>query len=259
MQDTPSETRPMKPLSRKSHDASSAERANRRVRVVLPLRVTYWDLDAKPCPDMACTYDISSDGARISGLKSKQKEGEIVALERGKSKAFCRVVWVGDPDSEFRGQVGVQNVESSRPMWEAELRELQEAYDVVAPGPAGGQQKPKGLDGDRRRHSRFSVVGVAEIGAPSKAQAGASLKNLSETGCLVVSEPALRPGSELKLHLKIGEQRLVLKGIVRHADGEGAGIEFREIRKGDRQLLEFLLSQMAEQELESSFQLEPQS
>jgi len=249
----------MKPISRKSPDQSSAERTARRVRVVLPLRVTYWDSDAKPCSDMACTHDISAGGARISGLKSKQKEGEIIALERGKNKAFCRVVWVGEPDSEFRDQVGVQNVESSRPMWEAELRELQEAYDVIAPGAASGQQKPKGEGNDRRRHPRFSVAGTAEILVAAKAGVAASLKDLSEAGCLLLSQQAIEPGTELKLHLKVGDCQLALKGIVRHVDGEGAGIEFREIRKGDRQLLEFLLGRIAEEELENTFQVDPQS
>jgi len=36
------------------------------------------------------------------------------------------------------------------------------------------------------------------------------------------------------------------------------GVEFQEIRKGDRQILRFLLRKLAEQQLEENFELELQ-
>ena len=53
-----------------------------------------------------------------------KEAGEVIAIERGKSKAFCRVVWVGEANSELQGQIGLQCVESDRVLWEAELRDM---------------------------------------------------------------------------------------------------------------------------------------
>jgi len=46
------------------------ERNNKRIHVALPIRVTYWDSENKPAVEFACTYDISSRGARVSGIRS---------------------------------------------------------------------------------------------------------------------------------------------------------------------------------------------
>ena len=86
----------------------SPERSDKRIHVALPIRVTYWDSENKPCLEMACTYDISSRGARITGLRCVKATGEIIAVERGRNRAFCRVIWVGEANSELHGKVGIQ-------------------------------------------------------------------------------------------------------------------------------------------------------
>ena len=116
----------------KEHPKAS-ERQNKRLHVALPIRVTYWDDAQKPCLEIACTYDISEHGARVTGLRNVKEAGEVIAIERGKSKAFCRVVWVGEPNSELQGQIGLQCVESDRILWEAELRDMVETYEPVMP------------------------------------------------------------------------------------------------------------------------------
>ncbi len=240
------------------------ERNDPRVEVAMPLRVTFWDKENKPLLDMACTYDISTRGARISGLRAVVEAGEIVAIERGRNKTFCRVVWVGDPDSEQRGQVGIQNVENDRPMWESELRELNTAFDSIPPEKKATSKTsgPRFRDENRRRHSRFKVEGLAEVTTQDdrKAQLQGALKNLSEVGCLVSIENAPPLGTDVNLVLKIDNYEFSLAGQVRNVDGEkGAGIQFRKIRKGDRQMLQFLLRKLAEQQLEHSFEVEVQS
>ena len=80
---------------------------------------------------MACTYDISPHGARISSLRCIKETGDIVAVERGRNKAFCRVVWIGEPGSELSGQIGLQCVESERAMFESELRDLESIYQPI--------------------------------------------------------------------------------------------------------------------------------
>ncbi len=240
------------------------ERVASRVRVAMPLRVTFWDTENKPLLDMACTYDISERGARISGMRAVVEAGEIVAIERGRNKTFCRVVWVGDPDSEQRGQVGVQNVETDRPMWDSELRELNTAFDPIQTEkkPKKNDSGPRFRDENRRSHSRFKVAGIAEMSAQGtkSAQLKGMLQNLSEVGCLISIENAPPLGTDVNLVLKIDSYEFSLTGQVRSVGkGQGAGIQFHKIRKGDRQMLQFLLRKLAEQQLEHSFEIEIQS
>jgi hypothetical protein len=226
--------------------------------VVLPLKVTFWDGENKPCLDTACTYDISPRGARITGFRGVRAIGDIIAVERGRSKSFCRVIWVGDSNSEYRGQVGIQNVETDRLMWEAELRDLQELYDPMT-REGGSRQVVLAGERNRRRYPRYAIEGAAELRNKSMQgrTAAGILRDLSEVGCLLTSAQNFEPGTELNLTLNIADYDLGLKAQVRHVDANaGMGLEFREIRKGDRQNLRFLLRKLAEQELEQSFELE---
>ena len=231
------------------------ERSDKRIHVALPIRVTYWDSDNKPCLDLACTYDISARGARVTRLRFVKEAGEIIAVERGRSKAYCRVVWVGEPNTELRGQVGIQCIESDRMMFETELRGLEEVYEKIQ-----GENSPYrmnsvagSLNGNRRRQPRFDIQGVVDLlkRDPNADHTEAILRNLSETGCLVTSNHKLVPGTELKLVLQVGNQDLRFRGRVRRVALDfGVGIEFREIRKGDRRVLQFLLRKLAQKEEE---------
>ena len=232
-----------------------AVRVDKRIHVCLPIRVTFWGADSKPRLEMACTYDISSHGARLTGLRCVKEPGEILAIERGKNKALCRVAWIGDPNSQLRGQVGVQCVEEGKILWENELRDLEEVYDLITQdavvsrvSPSAVKASTGALGGNRRRYERFPVEGTAELvgtGANGKYLEG-NVKNISELGCLVTPKGLLNPGTELKVVLCVSNYDLSLKGAVRHAGKEvGLGIEFREIRKGDRQLLQYLLQKLA--------------
>ncbi len=225
------------------------ERAGKRIRIALPIRVTYWDAQSRPRLQMGCTYDISAQGARITGLPCIKAEGEIIAVERGRSRVYCRVAWIGEDDSELRGQVGLQCIEHDKQMWEAELRELQEVYEPVPANLPGSLR----LDTDsqvRRRAPRFPIGGFAElIRLNRETQPGleALLKNLGQNGCLVGAQSTLVPGTNLRMVLNIGNYDFTVKGEVRHAARNGVlGIEFREIRKGDRPVLQYILRKLAE-------------
>ena len=228
------------------------ERLNKRIHVALPIRVIYLDGNQKPCLELACTYDISARGARVTGLRCVQQTGEIITIERGRNRAFCRVVWIGEHDSELRGQVGIQCVETDRNLWENELKQLEEIYEPLQREAIlmRNGQDPYGPSG-RRRYPRFALDGMADLlqQGPSPSEVHGLLKNLSQLGCLVSSQRPLRPGTELKLVLNVGSYDFALKGLVRHAQiPTGLGIQFRDIRKGDRQILQFLLRKLAEEE-----------
>lgn len=235
-----------------SAEKQAADRIERRVSVALPVRVTYYDDDSKPRLEMACTYDISAHGARLTGLRCVKEAGEIVTIERGRSKAFCRVVWIGDTNSHLQGQVGIQCVEAEKALWTAELFDMEQIYETMKP-----EGRPSSLgQGNRRRHQRFAFPGNVELlqktAAPN--HLNGNLKDVSEVGCLVTTRSLVLPGTELKLVLRVANYDLAFKGKVRHAALDvGLGIEFREVRKGDRAILQQLLrkaqgEQQAEEE-----------
>ncbi len=200
-----------------------AERNDKRIHVALPVRITYWDKDKKPGLEMACTYDISPHGARISSLRCIKETGDIVAVERGRNKAFCRVVWIGEPDSELSGQIGLQCVESERAMFESELRDLESIYQPIPRDTTLRRRAALGDKGNRRQQERFEVEGVAELLKSGRIGEKATLKNLSEMGCMVTTKQVLLPGTDLKLVLNVANYNLNLKGQVRHSPGPGNG------------------------------------
>jgi PilZ domain len=210
--------------------------------------VTYWDKDLKPRLATACTYDISLRGARVTTLPGMAGVGEILAVEQGRNRAWCRVVWVGVDGSQRRGQMGIQCIDSDATLWRAELRYMQEQYDPMVPEGLLGRMKWAGsLDRGRRRYRRFQVAGLVEFlrhGAET-GSVQAELKDLSSFGCLVTSKGPMVAGTDLKVSLSVANYDLRLTGRVRHASGNLVlGIEFREIRKGDRQLLDHLLQKL---------------
>lgn len=64
-------------------------RRSKRTKVVLPVKVS-----ASGASQLAHTCDLTYTGARIGGLHSELKKGEIVSLQRGSKKANFKVVWV---------------------------------------------------------------------------------------------------------------------------------------------------------------------
>ena len=169
---------------------ASPERHKKRIQLALPIRVTYWDNTQKPCLEIACTYDISEHGARVTGLRCVKEAGEVIAIERGRNKAFCRVVWVGEPNSELAGQIGLQSVESDRMLWEAELKDMVEVYEpITLDGSAKGPRTFASHE-RRRRRERFNLEGSAELVEQGDHifKADVILKNMSEMGCLVLTK-----------------------------------------------------------------------
>jgi hypothetical protein len=224
----------------------AVDRIEKRISVALPVRITYYDDDSKPRLELACTYDISAHGGRLTGLRCVKEAGEIVTVERGRSKAFCRIVWIGAANSHLQGQVGIQCVEAEKTLWAAELRDMEQVYEVVERNATPNHSSSRAA-GNRRRYQRFATGGMVELLQKSSAayHLEGGLKDVSEVGCLVTTKSPILPGTDLKLVLNVDNYHLAFKGQVRHAaPGVGLGIEFREVRKGDRAILQYLLRKM---------------
>jgi hypothetical protein len=217
------------------------------LHLALPVR---WSLvgQARGPIEMACTYDIHPRGARLmSG--SDLSIGDLVMIERGRSKSLCQVVWRADPESPMRGQFTVRCVDSGRSPWDEELQQMEEQYQpVILDGP---QNRTRGfsrlvanrLDANRRRSPRFLVDGQVELIGGIRRVAGA-VSQISEFGARITA-PVMNPGTDFRLMLSMLDVSVTLKARVKYlGENLGMGVEFQEIRRGDRPLLSYVLSKL---------------
>jgi len=221
------------------------------VHLALPVR---WSLVSDPghgSAEMACTYDIHPRGARLLGTR-EVNPGDLVLLERGRNRALCQVVWAADPDSPLRGQFSVQCVEDGRTPWDEELRQMEEQYqpvilDELQRSRSFSRSRP---ESNRRRRPRFLVEGEAEA-IDGVQRVHGEVQQLSELGARIAANEPLRPGTDFRLMLNVFDVSLALKAQVKYLLRDiGMGVEFQEIRLGDRPLLSYVLSKLKGQRLE---------
>jgi hypothetical protein len=221
------------------------------IHLALPVRLTHLQNGERGGLELSCTYDIHPRGARLLSYRDV-KVGDLITIERGRHKSVCRVVWTGNSHSTLRGQFTVECVEGSRTPWEDELRQLEEQYLPVIPGshkPVGPKPTMNSFargEQNRRRAPRFQVEGGAdfgEIGGRSRAEG--RLEQLSEHGCLISTGDLRTPGTGLRLVLNMCDVTVALRGHVRYTtESRAMGVEFHEIRQGDRPLLDYVLNRL---------------
>jgi hypothetical protein len=226
------------------------------VHLALPVRWSLVGQEGRGPAEMACTYDIHPHGARLLGARVVNI-GDLVMVERGRNKAICQVVWAGDPASPLRGQFSVQCVEARTP-WDEELRQMEEQYQpVIVDGPQRGSMR--GFDrpaANRRRRPRFYVEGQAEV-MDGVLRAEGEVQQISEYGARIAATEILQPGSDFRLMLNVFDVSVALKAQVKYlVDNLGMGVEFQEIRRGDRPLLSYVLSRLRTKRVEEFAEVE---
>ena len=87
-----------------------------RKMAAVPVKVRGTSAQAKPI--MACTLDISAEGARLNVPGWTPEAGEIINVERGSEKSMFRIAWVGDPTTARRGQIGIQCLEKDKSIFQ---------------------------------------------------------------------------------------------------------------------------------------------
>lgn len=222
----------------------SPERYDKRVQLAIPLRVVTLDAEKRPQLDMACTLDISLRGARLYGVRSTARVGEVVTVERGRSKFACRVIWIGAPDTPQKGQIGVEAVEEGKSFWEKEMREQADQFGPIAIDPS--KRPPQGERNRKFQRVKAEVPArVVPQGSPDNGEMfrHGRVTNISETGCLLMGSVGLEIGTHVEVILDLPNTDVAIRGRVKHSGHDGLGIEFREIRKSDRQLLRYWLQQ----------------
>lgn len=230
------------------------------IHLALPVRLIHMENGERSGLELACTYDIHPRGARLRSNRPV-KVGDLVTVERGRTKAICQVVWAADPASALRGQFTVECVEAGRIPWEEELRQMEEQYLPLTP--EGSHRRTvmntfTRRDHNRRRRPRYPVNGgadVIEIGKSARMEG--KLEQISEYGCLISGGAALSPGTGLRLTLNMCDVSVALRGHVRYTSQNRAmGVEFQEIRQGDRPLLEYVLAKLRKPRTEDFADLE---
>jgi hypothetical protein len=240
----------------------------KRVHLALPVRWSLVGQEGRGGQETACTYDIHPQGARLLSARDVTI-GDMVLMERGRNKAVCQVIWSADPASALRGQFTVQCVEGRTP-WDDELRQMEEQYQpVILDGPqsrssssvnrgASGSAKASainpatsfgGHDANRRRRPRFHVEGQAEVIDGVQHLAG-ELEQISEYGARLSAIDPLSPGTDFRLTLNVFDVSLSLKAQVKYLVNLGMGVEFNEIRRGDRPLLSYILNKVKARRVE---------
>lgn len=225
------------------------------VHMALPVRWSLVGQDGRGQVEVACTYDIHPHGARLLSAR-EVRVGDLVMVERGRNKAVCQVVWSADPVSELRGQFAVQCVEGKTP-WDDELRQLEEQYQpVILDGLERRRSSFSAMssfarpEANRRRRPRFYVEGEAEVIDGVQRVAG-EVQQISEYGARISSTEILRPGTDFRLMLNVFDVSVALKAQVKYlVENLGMGVEFQQIRRGDRPLLSYVLSKLRTRRVE---------
>jgi hypothetical protein len=103
------------------------KRREKRLKVVLPVRVNWRDKANNAVNELAHTLDITPSGARLGAIRQELKVGDKVTVQYRQRKLQFRVVWVMPLSGTSEYQVGLESagIES----WGLELAES-DAADI---------------------------------------------------------------------------------------------------------------------------------
>ena len=114
-----------------------SQRKEQRFSLEMPVRISGLDADGRLFEQEAETLDVTTSGARISGIRHRLHRGCIITIQRRTSKARFRVMWVGEDGGPDQGQIGVQLIESGKFIWGQVIpRIFGDRFRGVAPEPA---------------------------------------------------------------------------------------------------------------------------
>jgi PilZ domain len=225
--------------------------------LALPLRWSLVGQANRATAQSACTYDIDSKGARLVSSRAPNL-GDLLLLERGRNKAICQVTWVADPTSDLRGQFAVRCVDGRAP-WEEELRQAEEQYQPLESEFLNRRHFGRLVNAEqtnRRRRPRFHVEGQAEV-IEGVQHASGIVDQISELGARISAGEVLDPGTDFRLTLNLFDVTLALKAQVKNlVNNAGMGVEFQQIRRGDRPLLGYVLSRLRRRPAEDFVEVE---
>ena len=99
---------------------ASAKRRHKRIKMVLPIRISSSDKGNSLYNELAHTLDITPQGARLGAIHHELKLGEKMSIQYRQRKIQVRVVWVRRLEGTTEYQVGVEAFEGGE-TWGLEL------------------------------------------------------------------------------------------------------------------------------------------
>jgi len=100
------------------------EKGNRRykrIKMVLPVRISGKDSANNPVNELAHTLDITPNGARLGAIRRVLKIGDKLTLQYRQRRIQFRVVWVKPMEGTREYQVGLEGLGSVGENWGLEL------------------------------------------------------------------------------------------------------------------------------------------
>ena len=102
------------------------EKGNRRykrIKMVLPVRISGKDSANNPVNELAHTLDITPNGARLGAIRHVLKAGDKLTLQYRQRRIKFRVVWVRSLAGTSEHQVGLEAIGNTGENWGLELPE----------------------------------------------------------------------------------------------------------------------------------------
>lgn len=216
------------------------EKPEPRLDVELPIRVFGMGAEGRTFLQSAQARNISHRGAKLAGLETKVKPGDVIGVQFGDKKARCRVIWVVDAGQTQKIEVGVNLVEGQPCPWEKEIEQGQREAD-----PSLRVERPSD---DQREFPRHRVPFPIEI--RDETSVGSLMRtksaDISGHGCYVETMLPLPVGRVLDIGLWLDSERINVSAIVRSCDGGvGMGIEFTGLDQKTKQRLQQQIEAMA--------------
>jgi PilZ domain-containing protein len=211
-----------------------------RLDVELPVRVTGMGTDGRPFVHNAQARNISHHGAKLSGLESQLKPGDVIGVQVGDKKARCKVIWVVDAGPAQKISVGVNLVEGQPCPWEQEMQQTQQVDEPAARIAPSGE--------NRRKFPRHRVPFSIEIHDSDRvgSHMGTKSADISGRGCYVETLLPLPVGKILSITFWLDSERVSTPGVIRSCDGGvGMGIEFTGLDEPTQNRLQQQIETMA--------------
>lgn len=204
-------------------------------RLSTDLLVRVWGMgaDGKPFFQNARARNISSEGARLSGLEQRLSVGDVIGVQLREHKARFRVIWVIDAGSLQKIQTGVKLVDGQEIPWRDELT-------APPPPPAPSAENKRKF---KRHKIKFPIELHDERGGRAHMQTSAT--DIAGRGCYVETMLPMPLGTAVHITFWMESEKIQVSGVVRASDpGVGMGIEFTGLDEEAQQRFQNLLDKM---------------
>lgn len=213
------------------------KRREPRKATQVSVRIFGTDRDGNIFSENVSTVDVSHSGVKLTGIRAKLQNEEIIGLTYGRNKVHFRVRWIGQPNTPLDGQVGLINLTPEKPLWDFPLPE----------GYIDNFQHQETPASDRRKSPRVRCDVSVELRPQGASVIWGKASDLSIGGCFVEMPAPLPVNSPLEVFLWLNQTKVRLQGSVASAaPGFGIGVRFLNVNPQDRELLSSFVRVLAQ-------------